>query len=60
MAADLIDELSILVAPIADGGVGTPALFDVEGKRARARHLKRVSVEKRAGELLWLRYRPKR
>ncbi len=48
------------MAPIADGGVGTPALFDVEGKRARARHLKRVSVEKRAGELLWLRYRPKR
>ncbi|MCY0997567.1 dihydrofolate reductase family protein [Myxococcus sp. MISCRS1] len=60
LAADLIDELSILVAPIADGGVGTPSLFDVEGKRGRARHLKRVSVEKRAGDLLWLRYKPKR
>ena len=26
--ANLIDELSVLVAPIADGSVGTPSLFD--------------------------------
>ncbi|MGE0681303.1 MAG: dihydrofolate reductase family protein, partial [Candidatus Binatia bacterium] len=30
LAAELIDEISLLFAPIADGSVGTPTLFDVE------------------------------
>ena len=60
LAADLIDELSVLVAPIADGAIGTPSLFDAEEGRGPARHLKLVSVEKRAGDLLWLRYKVKR
>ena len=27
LAADLIDELSVLIAPVADGSIGTPTLF---------------------------------
>ena len=56
LAANLIDELSILVAPIADGSVGTPSLFDVDDQRAPARNLKLVSMEKRTGGIVWLRY----
>jgi riboflavin biosynthesis pyrimidine reductase len=57
LAADLIDELSVLVAPVADGSVGTPTLFDVSDGTAAARRLKLVSFERRAGDLIWLRYR---
>jgi riboflavin biosynthesis pyrimidine reductase len=57
LAAGLIDELSILVAPVADGSVGTPSLFDAGGRRAAARTLKLLSMEKRAGGIVWLRYR---
>jgi riboflavin biosynthesis pyrimidine reductase len=60
LAADLIDELSILMAPIADGAVGTPALFDAPGRRRSIRNLKLLSHQKRAGDLLWLRYAIKR
>jgi riboflavin biosynthesis pyrimidine reductase len=56
LAADLIDEVSILVAPVADGAIGQPSLFDMDGARAPARQLKLVSVEKRRGDLVWLRY----
>lgn len=59
LAADLIDELSILVAPVADGNVGTPSLFDVDDRRAPARNLKLMSMEKRAGGIVWLRYKVK-
>jgi 2,5-diamino-6-(ribosylamino)-4(3H)-pyrimidinone 5'-phosphate reductase len=60
LAADLIDELSILVAPVADGSTGTPSLFDVEDGRSPARSLKLISMEKRAGGIVWLRYRVRR
>ena len=60
LAADLIDELSVLVAPIADGAIGTPSLFDAREGKGPARHLKLVSFEKRTGDLLWLRYKLKR
>ncbi|MEA2238299.1 MAG: hypothetical protein QOC81_3023 [Thermoanaerobaculia bacterium] len=56
LAANLIDELSILVAPIADGSIGTPSLFD-SGRRIRARNLKLLSIEKRSGGIVWLRYK---
>jgi riboflavin biosynthesis pyrimidine reductase len=58
--ADLIDELSILVGPIADGGIGTPTLFDAKKGRGPARNLKLLSIEKRKGDLVWLRYKVKR
>jgi riboflavin biosynthesis pyrimidine reductase len=60
LAADLIDELSILIGPVADGGIGTPTLFDAKEGRAVARHLKLMSVEKVKGDIVWLRYKIKR
>jgi riboflavin biosynthesis pyrimidine reductase len=57
LAAKLIDELSILVAPVADGSIGAPSLFDVAGRRAPARNLKLLSIEKRGGDIVWLLYR---
>ncbi|HYH06329.1 MAG TPA: RibD family protein [Thermoanaerobaculia bacterium] len=60
LAANLIDELSILVAPVADGSIGTPALFDVEDRRVPARNLKLMSMEKRPGDIVWLRYKVRR
>jgi 2,5-diamino-6-(ribosylamino)-4(3H)-pyrimidinone 5'-phosphate reductase len=57
LAAGVIDELSVLIAPVADGGVGTPTLFDAREGPGPARHLKLVSVERRRGDLLWVRYR---
>jgi len=62
--AGLIDEVSVLVAPVADGRVGTAALFDVEvdpsagtGQAITPRRLALESVERRADDVLWLRYR---
>jgi 2,5-diamino-6-(ribosylamino)-4(3H)-pyrimidinone 5'-phosphate reductase len=56
LAAGLVDELSVLVAPIADGSIGTPTLFDAKEGRGPVRHLKLTSVQKRTGDLVWLRY----
>ena len=60
LAANLTDVLSILVAPVADGSIGTPSLFDVAGGHAEARRLKLVSMEKLAGDIVWLRYKVSR
>jgi 2,5-diamino-6-(ribosylamino)-4(3H)-pyrimidinone 5'-phosphate reductase len=60
LRAGVIDELSVLIAPVADGGVGTPTLFDAGEGRGPAQHLKLVSVERRRGDLLWVRYRMRR
>lgn len=57
LRAGLIDEMSLLVAPVADGRVGTPALFDVAAGGAAPRRLALEHVERRADDLLWLRYR---
>jgi len=57
LAAGLIDEVSILVVPVADGRVGTPAVFDIERSGAAPRRLTLEAVERRSGEMLWLRYR---
>jgi riboflavin biosynthesis pyrimidine reductase len=57
LAAGLIDELSVLIAPVADGSVGTPSLFDAPRGSGPARHLKLLSAERRRGDLLWVRYR---
>jgi 2,5-diamino-6-(ribosylamino)-4(3H)-pyrimidinone 5'-phosphate reductase len=58
LAADLVDELSVLIAPVADGSLGRPSLFD--GNAGPSRSLKLVSVEKRRGDLVWIRYERKR
>ncbi len=59
LTAGVVDELSVLVAPIADGRTGTPSLFDT-GPGSNARQLKLLSVERRRGDLLWIRYRVRR
>jgi 2,5-diamino-6-(ribosylamino)-4(3H)-pyrimidinone 5'-phosphate reductase len=56
LAADLIDELSILIAPVADGASGTPSLFDADDTTP-ARRLELLSVERRTGDIVWLRYK---
>jgi riboflavin biosynthesis pyrimidine reductase len=55
----LIDELSVHVAPIADGTSGSPALFDVDdsGGAFEPLRLSLETVERRADDVLWLRYR---
>ncbi len=60
LAADLVDELSVLYAPVADGSIGTPTLFDAREGRGPARHLRLLSAERRSGDLLWVRYRVRR
>jgi len=60
LAAGLIDELSVLVAPVADGGIGTPSLFDAEAGRGPSRHLRLISIERLKGDLVWLRYEVRR
>jgi 2,5-diamino-6-(ribosylamino)-4(3H)-pyrimidinone 5'-phosphate reductase len=57
LRAGLISELSLLVTPVADGRIGTPALFDVDGDRVIPQRLALVVVERRHGDILWLRYR---
>jgi riboflavin biosynthesis pyrimidine reductase len=60
LAADLIDELSVLIAPVADGGVGTATLFDATARRGPSRHFRLISAERLPGDLVWLRYRVRR
>jgi 2,5-diamino-6-(ribosylamino)-4(3H)-pyrimidinone 5'-phosphate reductase len=57
MRAGLVDEVSLLVAPVVDGGMGTPSVFDEERDDAVFRRLALESVERRADDVLWLRYR---
>lgn len=59
LEADLIDELSILVAPIADGSTGTPTLFDAKKNRGPVRPLELIGIRKEKGDLVWLRYKVK-
>lgn len=54
--AGLIDELSLLVAPICDGRIGTPALFDVVGTDSTPLELSLESVEQLSAGVIWLRY----
>ena len=57
LRAGLIDEVSLLVAPVTDGRFGTPALFDADSAGAPHR-LTLEAVERREDDVLWLRYRP--
>jgi riboflavin biosynthesis pyrimidine reductase len=57
LAAGLIDEVSVLVAPAVDGRVGTPALFDFAADVAAPHRLVLEHVERRADGVVWLRYR---
>jgi 2,5-diamino-6-(ribosylamino)-4(3H)-pyrimidinone 5'-phosphate reductase len=56
--AGLVDELSLLLTPVADGGTGEPALFDVEGNHSRkaVAKLRLKSVRRAASDMLWIKY----
>ncbi|MGQ0639702.1 MAG: hypothetical protein ACT4P6_02870 [Gemmatimonadaceae bacterium] len=44
--------MSVLVAPVADGRVAMPALFDVAGDDVAPQRLTLESVERRASDVL--------
>lgn len=57
----LIDELSIVLAPVADGDRSGASLFESAGfyERERPAAFSLLSAERRDGGVLWLRYRKK-
>jgi 2,5-diamino-6-(ribosylamino)-4(3H)-pyrimidinone 5'-phosphate reductase len=57
LRAGLIDEVSVLIAAVADGRVGTATLFDIDGDGVVPQRLALESVERRPHDVLWLRYR---
>lgn len=57
LRAGLIDELSILVAPVADGRVGVPTAFDSGKSKASVTGLRLLSHKARPFGLVWLRYK---
>jgi 2,5-diamino-6-(ribosylamino)-4(3H)-pyrimidinone 5'-phosphate reductase len=60
LRAGLIDELSLLITPVADGGLGEPALFDSEGHRGpkALTNVKIHSVRKVGAGMFWLKAKP--
>jgi riboflavin biosynthesis pyrimidine reductase len=61
LKAGLIDEFSLILAPIADGTIGAPTVFEAEegyGKR-RATWFELKSVKRIYKDFLWLRYTKK-
>jgi riboflavin biosynthesis pyrimidine reductase len=57
LRAGLIDEVSLLVAPVADGRTGLASLFDIDDRDMSPRRLTLEQVERRTDDILWLRYR---
>lgn len=58
LKAGLIDEFSLVLAPVADGTIGSPTVFEVEegyGNR-KATQFKIKSVEQIYNDFLWIRY----
>jgi len=58
LRAGLIDEFSLVLAPIADGTIGAPTVFEAEegyGKR-KATHFTLKSVKRIYNDFLWIRY----
>jgi 2,5-diamino-6-(ribosylamino)-4(3H)-pyrimidinone 5'-phosphate reductase len=58
LKANLIDEFSLVLAPVADGTIGAPTVFEAEegyGKR-KATQFKLKSVKRIYDDFLWLRY----
>jgi 2,5-diamino-6-(ribosylamino)-4(3H)-pyrimidinone 5'-phosphate reductase len=58
LRAGLIDELSLLVAPFADGSNGTPTLFDSPDADVDLPGIrwKLDSIERRSDDIIWLHY----
>jgi len=55
----LIDELSLLIVPVADGTTQSPTTFDVSNqlRKKHASPLHLLQVQKLENDVLWLRYR---
>ncbi|HVV73428.1 MAG TPA: dihydrofolate reductase family protein [Verrucomicrobiae bacterium] len=59
LKAGLIDELSHITVPVADGGAGISSFFDIPGEpppRAAAA-LRLLSLRRLRGDVIWARYR---
>lgn len=61
LSAGLVDEVSLVIAPVTSGEVGKPSLFDMDagGRGPAARQASQLtlrSVEERSDNILWLRY----
>ncbi len=59
LRAGLIDEISHITVPVADGGMGITSFFDIPGEppaRATAT-LRLLSIRKVPGGVIWARYR---
>lgn len=59
LEAGLIDELSLVVMPVADGSIGANTIFDV-GPNGAPTHFTLNSVKRLDGGVLWLRYTTKK
>lgn len=59
LKAGLLDEFSLVLAPVADGTIGSPTVFEAEegyGNR-KATHFTIKSVERIYDDFLWIRYK---
>jgi len=58
LKASLIDEISHVVVPVADGSLGTPTVFDAEEghTKRKAKMLRLKSVKRLPGGVVWMRY----
>ena len=62
LKAGLIDEISHITVPVADGGLGVSSFFDIPGEppsRAAAT-LRLVSHKQLPGGVIWARYKVRR
>jgi 2,5-diamino-6-(ribosylamino)-4(3H)-pyrimidinone 5'-phosphate reductase len=59
LGAGLVDEISHITVPIADGGVGVASMFDIPGKAPAnaAATLRLLSHKQMPGGAIWARYR---
>jgi riboflavin biosynthesis pyrimidine reductase len=59
LKAGLIDEMSHLTVPIADGGVGVSSMFDIPGNAPKnaAANLRLLSHKLMSGGVIWARYK---
>jgi riboflavin biosynthesis pyrimidine reductase len=59
LKAGLIDEISQVIVPVADGGTGITSFFDIPGRppRRAAARLRLIQQRKLPGGVQWLRYR---
>jgi 2,5-diamino-6-(ribosylamino)-4(3H)-pyrimidinone 5'-phosphate reductase len=56
LRAGLIDEISVLIAPVVDGTIGVPTLFDADTRDDQSVQLRLETVERRDDGVLWVRY----